>query len=145
MPPRASARHLGMKWPSLTKRDAMLGRILEALDRNHLADNTLVVVTSDNGAEGRAVIHQSAGGDSAIRDGRWKLVIQASRGHELYDLQDDLSEAENVAAGHPDIVARLTALLENQIANGRSTPGPAQKSDVAVSLQAKPRKKAKRS
>lgn len=34
--------------------DAMLGQILEALDRNHLAENTLVIVTSDNGAEHRS-------------------------------------------------------------------------------------------
>jgi arylsulfatase A-like enzyme len=34
--------------------DAMLGQILEALDRNHLTENTLVIVTSDNGAEHRA-------------------------------------------------------------------------------------------
>ena len=34
--------------------DAMLGQILEALDRNHLTENTLVIVTSDNGAEQRA-------------------------------------------------------------------------------------------
>jgi len=34
--------------------DAMLGRILEALDRNKLADNTFIIATSDNGAEHRA-------------------------------------------------------------------------------------------
>jgi len=34
--------------------DAFLGRILEALERNHLAENTLIIVTSDNGAEQRA-------------------------------------------------------------------------------------------
>jgi arylsulfatase A-like enzyme len=34
--------------------DAMLGQIEEALDRNHLADNTLLIATSDNGAEHRA-------------------------------------------------------------------------------------------
>ena len=33
--------------------DAMLGRILEALEKNHLAENTLVIATSDNGAAGR--------------------------------------------------------------------------------------------
>jgi arylsulfatase A len=33
--------------------DAMLGQILAALDRNKLADNTLVIATSDNGAEHR--------------------------------------------------------------------------------------------
>jgi hypothetical protein len=34
--------------------DAYLGKILEALERNHLAENTLIIVTSDNGAEHRA-------------------------------------------------------------------------------------------
>lgn len=34
--------------------DAFLGKVLEALDRNHLADNTLIIATSDNGAEHRA-------------------------------------------------------------------------------------------
>lgn len=33
--------------------DAFFGRILEALERNHLAENTLIIVTSDNGAEHR--------------------------------------------------------------------------------------------
>lgn len=33
--------------------DDMLGRILETLDQQKLADNTLVIATSDNGAEGR--------------------------------------------------------------------------------------------
>lgn len=30
-----------------------MGQVLEALERNHLADNTLVIATSDNGAAGR--------------------------------------------------------------------------------------------
>ncbi|MEI7899492.1 MAG: arylsulfatase [bacterium] len=34
--------------------DAMLGILLEALEKNHLADNTLVIATGDNGAEHRA-------------------------------------------------------------------------------------------
>ena len=34
--------------------DAFLGKVLEALERNHLADNTLIIATSDNGAEHRA-------------------------------------------------------------------------------------------
>jgi len=34
--------------------DAMLGQILEALERNKLSDNTLVIATSDNSAEHRA-------------------------------------------------------------------------------------------
>jgi arylsulfatase A len=38
----------------LLQGDAMLGKLIEALDRNKLADNTLILVTSDNGAEHRA-------------------------------------------------------------------------------------------
>ena len=34
--------------------DAMLGQILATLEKNHLADNTIVFVASDNGAEHRA-------------------------------------------------------------------------------------------
>jgi arylsulfatase A-like enzyme len=33
--------------------DAMLGEIMAALERNKLADNTLIIATADNGAEGR--------------------------------------------------------------------------------------------
>ncbi|MEQ1876807.1 MAG: arylsulfatase [Bdellovibrionia bacterium] len=34
--------------------DAMLGELMAALDKNNLADNTLIIATSDNGAEQRA-------------------------------------------------------------------------------------------
>ena len=34
--------------------DAFLGKIMEALERNHLAENALIITTSDNGAEHRA-------------------------------------------------------------------------------------------
>jgi hypothetical protein len=33
---------------------------------------------------------------------------------ELYDLEADMGESKNVAAGHPDIVKRLSALA-NQV------------------------------
>jgi arylsulfatase A-like enzyme len=55
---RSGAADLVRKDPKygdwLFEGDALLGRILEALERNHLAENTLVIVTSDNGAEHRA-------------------------------------------------------------------------------------------
>lgn len=34
--------------------DAMLGQLMDALEANKLADNTLIIATADNGAEGRA-------------------------------------------------------------------------------------------
>ena len=65
----------------------------------------------------------------AARSGRWKIVLprpehpkwtgwsgrfygNGVRETELYDLDADIREAQNVAAQHPDIVARLQRLVE---------------------------------
>ena len=48
---------------------------------------------------------------SAVRDGNWKLVTLNDRDQsqwELYDLSEDRSETDNLAAEHPEIVARLS-------------------------------------
>ncbi|HEX8200005.1 MAG TPA: arylsulfatase, partial [Isosphaeraceae bacterium] len=202
--------------------DAAVGRVLEALERNGLADSTLVIVTSDNGgspaadfatlaehghhpngpfrgakadiyegghripllarwpgriragstcadticltdlmatcaailgvelpadagedsvnllpdllgtAEGpvrEATVHHSIDGSFAIRQGRWKLALCPDSGGwstprpgrpearglppvQLFDLDRDIGERHNVQAEHPEVVARLTRLLE---------------------------------
>jgi arylsulfatase A-like enzyme len=55
---KSGAQDLVKKSPNygdwLYQGDAMLGQIVEALVRNKLADNTLIIATSDNGAEHRA-------------------------------------------------------------------------------------------
>ena len=45
----------------------------------------------------------------SVREGPWKFV---SSGTELYNLDDDLAEKNNVASAHPDIVDRLKARAE---------------------------------
>jgi arylsulfatase A len=224
--------------------DDCVGQILAALDRHHLADNTLVVFTSDNGcspvadfpallAQGHnpsyllrghkadiwdgghrvpflvrwpgkvapgttcdqlvglvdlmatcaaivgatlppnagedsvsllpalrgearqplreALVHHSINGRFAIRQGKWKLELCPGSGGwsvprdpealrrklppvQLYDLTADLGEQLNRQAEHPEVVARLTKLLERYVAQGRSTPGAPQKNDVEVDL-----------
>jgi len=49
--------------------------------------------------------------DCRIRTGRWQLVNTSNRadGWELYDLAVDPGERHDVAAAHPEVVARLTA------------------------------------
>jgi len=79
-----------------------------------------------------ATVHQSAGGDVAIRQGPWKLVLLKKGARELYDLKQDLGEKTDVAAANPEVVGRLAKLLEKYVAEGRSTPGAPQKNDVAV-------------
>ena len=66
----------------------------------------------------------------AVRSGRWKLVLPRSehppwtgwsgrfdgsgvKELTLIDLESDIGEARNVAADHPDIVARLMRLVED--------------------------------
>ena len=95
------------------------------------------------------VISASISGMFAIRQGHWKLLCgpgsggwgepssakAKKKGHpmvQLYHMNKDLAEKHNVQAEFPDKVKELRALLEKQIADGRSTPGPAQKNDAKV-------------
>lgn len=44
----------------------------------------------------------------AIRDGNWKLLVNADgENAELYDLSDDPGEMKNIAAANPEVTARL--------------------------------------
>jgi arylsulfatase A-like enzyme len=98
-----------------------------------------------------AVVHHSIHGLFSIRQGPWKLALcpgsggwgtpldAAARGTglpevQLYDLAADPAEANNVHAAHPAVVARLRALLDRYIAEGRSTPGPRQPNDAAIDV-----------
>jgi arylsulfatase A-like enzyme len=75
----------------------------------------------------------------AILEGPWKLIAgQGGGGYyprdkaeppaateppgQLYNLADDLGETKNLYAENPEIVARLSALLEKIKSNGRSRP-----------------------
>jgi len=53
------------------------------------------------------------GSKQAVRTGDWKAIRTRPGGPlELYDLSKDLGETENVAAGHPDVVAKVEAYLK---------------------------------
>jgi len=49
-----------------------------------------------------------------VFDGRYKLVTGADPSPLLYDFQEDPNEIENVADANPDVVARLTRILETE-------------------------------
>jgi arylsulfatase A-like enzyme len=195
--------------------DAMLGQIMEALARRGLAENTLLIATSDNGAAHRAyaplrefkgsiyegghrvplvvrwpdkvkagstwnhtvclndllataaeivgtplpptagedsvsflpallgdsdaptreaTVHQSPKHDLAIRQGPWKLIYKNDGGRQLFNLEEDLGEGDDVLADNPEVVSRLTALMQRTIDTGRSTPGAPQRNDRSLSL-----------
>lgn len=50
----------------------------------------------------------------AIRHGDWKLIKDKSQQVELFDIANDPNETQNVADTHPQRVAELTTLLDNQ-------------------------------
>jgi arylsulfatase len=58
------------------------------------------------------------GGQQTIRTGDWKAVRQnLARGKiktELYNIASDISEKHDVAADHPDIVAKLESMMDEQ-------------------------------
>ena len=57
--------------------------------------------------------NESLGPIQAVRSGDWKLVRFLGEPPELYDLSSDIGEAYDIAEQHPDIVQRLTTLLES--------------------------------
>jgi arylsulfatase A len=102
-----------------------------------------------------ATVHHSIDGSFAIRQGRWKLALcpgsggwsaprpgrPESRGLpsvQLYDLGRDVGERQDVQAEHPEVVTRLTELLERYVADGRSTPGTPQKNEGPVRIYHRP-------
>lgn len=97
------------------------------------------------------VVHHSINGSFAIRSRNWKLCLAPGSGGwtrprpgiddtstgplvQLFDLESDIGETRNIEAGQPEIVKRLTALLEKYVADGRSTPGAPQQNTAPVDI-----------
>ena len=98
-----------------------------------------------------AVIHHSIKGKFSIRQGKWKLCLHPGSGgwsnlkdsdarkqglpeYQLYDMEKDVAETTNLAEQHPEKVEQLVALLKQQVADGRSTPGAIQVNDAKIDV-----------
>ena len=77
------------------------------------------------------LIHHAANGRFAVREGKWKLVMEhAQQPRELYDLATDPGEKNNVIAQHAGIAAALAQQITAVVQNGRTTPGAKQPNDT---------------
>ena len=85
-----------------------------------------------------SIVHHSLSGMFSIRQGKWKLILGRGSGGftkpqnikpkpgepkgQLYNLQDDLAENNNLWSKHPEIVERLTKLLDKYKEQGHTRP-----------------------
>ncbi len=83
-----------------------------------------------------AIVHHSYFGDFAIRKGNWKLLLTPGSGGwsfpsksndlqglpavQLYDLEKDPAEKNNIEGKHPSVVRDLKALLNQYMVDGKS-------------------------
>lgn len=97
----------------------------------------------------KTLISHSIGGSFAIRSGDWKLCLSAGSGGwsapreavakkkklppmQLFNLKAEKNEQTNLLNKHPDQVKALLRQLQQEVANGRSSAGPAVSNDREV-------------
>jgi arylsulfatase A-like enzyme len=80
-----------------------------------------------------AIVHRAGTAALAIRQGDWKLILRRERRRrqqesnsgapgQLYNLKNDPAEKDNLWDRYPDVVGRLTKLLERYKKQGHSRP-----------------------
>ncbi|MCA8990445.1 MAG: arylsulfatase [Planctomycetaceae bacterium] len=76
-------------------------------------------------------VSHGANGRFAITSGTWKLVMpQRKLPYELYDLENDPAETQNLAASEPQRVKELENQLTRIVCRGRTTQGSVQQNDT---------------
>jgi hypothetical protein len=98
-----------------------------------------------------ATVHHSIDGCFSLRQGEWKICFCPGSGGwsfpkpseaasqdlppiQLFHLQTDPGENNNIAEMHPDVVQNLSTLMQRYIDEGRSTPGKKQLNDREIAL-----------
>ncbi len=162
-----------VQWPAVVKAGSVCDQTVCLLDFMATAADITGFKLPDNAAEDsvsllpvlkgatnkpvrEAIVHHSINGSFSIRQGNWKLELCPDSGGwseprpvpanvkakvkleaaaklppiQLYDMAADVSEQKNVQTEHPEVVKRLVKLLQKYVADGRSTPGAAQKNTV---------------
>jgi len=96
--------------------------------------------------ERKGIVNHSFKGMFAYREKKWKLILTKGSGSvrigytkaeapklpkgQLYDMENDPNETNNLFNQHPEIVDRLAQQLQKEVNAGRSTVGEPQKNDI---------------
>lgn len=76
--------------------------------------------------------------NDGIRRGDWKLVLGSSGSFELYDLNEDIGESNDLSDAHPELVTELRQLLADHAAEIAANQRPAGQTDSARPLISEP-------
>ena len=131
--------------------------ILQVTLPDNAAEDSVSLLPALLGPDGaplrEAIVHHSINGSFSIRQGKWKLAFCPGSGGwssprpgqhdtsalplvQLFDLEADIGETRNLQAEYPDVVKRLTALMEKYVRDGRSTAGAIQLNNGDVDIWA---------
>ncbi len=87
---------------------------------------SLLRIINDEPIEKRTLFFEHEG-NCAIREGKWKLVKQHGMDWELFDMETDRSETNDLSIHHPDIVSELRQKYESWTKRAGVLPWPIQR------------------
>jgi arylsulfatase A len=119
--------------------------------RNHLVMQSAMEVFVIRDGDWKLIIDPGSGakgiwGNTPTPEDAWPKAMnefgkKLSRGDllkapfvQLFNLAKDVHEDNNLASQYPDRVEKMVTLLQNQIDQGRSTPGPKQTNDKTINI-----------
>ena len=91
-------------------------------DITPMEGKSLIPVLQTGNREGHQALFWEHEGNRAVRLGDWKLVSSFPGPWELYDLVEDRTELKNLAAGNPDLVAKLAAQYDDWASRSKVVP-----------------------
>jgi arylsulfatase A-like enzyme len=152
-----------VRWPGIVQPGSASAQLVHQADiMATVADVLDVQLPPDTAEDSFSLLPLLQGGDQPIREhavsqgsrgllalrlGNWKMLFGPSGGGawskesarppdgepaQLYDLGSDIAESKNLYADHPEMVTKMTALMQKLVQDGRSTAGPRQQNDVPV-------------
>jgi arylsulfatase A-like enzyme len=102
-----------------------------------LEGRSLLPVLTGGRRRGHPALYWEHEGNRAVRQGKWKLVATAGGPWELYDLEADRTELNNLAAAHPEKVAELAARYADWAERCGVLPWPIPKPGAATRARAR--------